>query len=221
MSAKASVSAQPIVGILLAAGKGSRFDPGANQLKLLAPLAGAQGQCCAALSSASLRAACDALIAVVAVDEHVQQPALREQLSAAGCKLAFNAEAARGMGQSIAVGVRAARLHWPQAMGCLIALADMPWIEPDTMRRVAHAVRQGHLTAAPSMGRRWGHPVGFSATLFSSLMQCDGDEGARSLLAQHPPHLIAVEDPGIFCDVDTLDDTFENQPPTAAERSAP
>lgn len=218
MFAKASVSTQPIVGVLLAAGKGSRFDPGAGRLKLLAPLPDAPGRCCAALSSASLRAACDALIAVVAADEHAQQRALRAQLSAAGCELAFNTEVARGVGHSIALGVRAALSQWPGALGCLIALADMPWIKADTMRRVAQALRQGQLTVAPHMGQQQGHPVGFSAALFASLMRLDGDAGARSLLAQHPPHLIAVEDAGIFCDVDTLDDLSFNQPPLMGER---
>jgi molybdenum cofactor cytidylyltransferase len=51
-------------------------------------------------------------------------------------------------------------------------------------------------------GRR-GHPVGFSAELYSELIQIDGDDGARRVVARYPAHGVDVDDPGALLDVDT------------------
>ena len=58
---------------------------------------------------------------------------------------------------------------------------------------------------AQHQGRR-GHPVGFSAELFSDLVQLTGDEGARRLIARYPSRGVEVADPGVLIDVDTKAD---------------
>ncbi|MGE5712793.1 MAG: nucleotidyltransferase family protein, partial [Betaproteobacteria bacterium] len=92
------------------------------------------------------------------------------------------------------------------ADGWVIALADMPAIQPDTLRRVVDALKAGAATVAPTYRGRRGHPVGFSAAMRSELLASAGDIGARSVLARHPPQLIEVDDPGVLYDVDTPED---------------
>ncbi|HNJ82567.1 MAG TPA: nucleotidyltransferase family protein, partial [Piscinibacter sp.] len=48
-----------------------------------------------------------------------------------------------------------------------------------------------------------GHPVGFSAELYSELVTLRGDEGARRLVARYPAIGVEVDDPGVLIDVDT------------------
>ncbi|MGD7297782.1 nucleotidyltransferase family protein, partial [Ralstonia pseudosolanacearum] len=103
-----------------------------------------------------------------------------------------------GMGASLAAGV-AAR---PHAGGWIIALADMPWLAPHTIARVAQALDALHCVAPFHQGRR-GHPIGFGADYFAGLAALDGDEGARALI--DPARLIRLDvgDAGTLRDVDT------------------
>src|SRR5262249_39560474 len=84
-----------------------------------------------------------------------------------------------GMGDSIAAGV-AMRAS---ADGWLVLPGDMPLVRPASLRAVADALDQQPIAYAQHRGRR-GHPVGFSAEMFSELVMLKGDEGARRLLAR-------------------------------------
>lgn len=106
-----------------------------------------------------------------------------------------------GMGYSIAAGVRSA----VDAPGWLILPADMPLVRGETLRRVGAALRH-HPVAYPQLQGRRGHPVGFSAELCSELIQLEGDEGARRIVARYPSEAVEVDDAGIFQDFDTVDD---------------
>jgi molybdenum cofactor cytidylyltransferase len=107
-------------------------------------------------------------------------------------------EAARGMGASIAAGVSARG----DAQGWLVLPADMPLVQPQTIRKVAAALPDHALAYAQYQGRR-GHPVAFSAELYSELVVLQGDEGARRLLARYPACAVDVDDPGVLVDIDT------------------
>lgn len=179
-----------IVGILLAAGSGSRFGGG----KLLHPLADGRPLVLAAV--AGLQAACGRVVAVVRPGDGE----LATTLAVAGCEVVIAAEAARGMGHSLAAGVRAAA----GAAGWLVGLADMPGIAPATYRLVAEALGAGHAIAAPVWEGRRGHPVGFAARWYDSLSALAGDTGARALLTAAPDAVypVPVADPGIILDID-------------------
>ena len=113
-------------------------------------------------------------------------------------------DAARGMGASLAHGVAQAR----GADGWVIALADMPRIAPETIRRIIAALEEGAPIAAPARAGERGHPVGFAASLRDELLALTGDQGARAVLERHPGELKLVEcdDPGILLDVDRKGD---------------
>ncbi len=106
-----------------------------------------------------------------------------------------------GMGHSIAAGVAATG----DAQGWLIVPADMPLLQTSTLLAVARALEHDPIAYAQYDGQR-GHPVGFSAELFSELTALQGDEGARKLLARFPAQAVDVNDPGVLVDVDTVED---------------
>jgi molybdenum cofactor cytidylyltransferase len=106
-----------------------------------------------------------------------------------------------GMGYSIATGVSAR----PHASGWLVLPGDMPLLRPETIRRVARAVTHHPVVYAQHRGQR-GHPVGFSAELYTELVTLAGDAGARRLVARYPAHAVEVDDPGVLLDVDTQAD---------------
>ena len=180
-----------ITGILLAAGLSRRFgsDKRLHQL--------ADGRPLALAAAIALQAGVDRTLAVLRPED----APLTQMLADAGLQPVICPQADIGMGASIACGVRASQ----DARGWLIALADMPFIQPNTIRLIADNLRQGVPLVAPSHQGRRGHPVGFGPQFRKDLLALDTDSGARAILQAHPELLtvLAVDDPGVLQDIDT------------------
>lgn len=186
---------QPTV-IVLAAGRGSRFK--ADGPKLLQPFAGST------VLGTTLERAIESGLPVRVVTtaaltpEAARHVALRDivELPDAGA-----GHEQLGMGYSIASGVSAAA----DASGWLVMPGDMPLVRSQSFVAVAAALADHAVAYAQFHGRR-GHPVGFSAELYSELVQLSGDEGARRVVARFPSCGVEVDDPGVLIDLDTTED---------------
>ncbi len=183
-----------IHGLLLAAGSGSRF--GGD--KLLCPLR--SGSAIGAVSARHLLQVLPQSIAIVREDD----TQLASLLAGEGLRVVVCRDAREGMGRSIACGVAASS----EAAGWVVALADMPGVQPASISAVARAIENGAAMAAAEFQGRRGHPVGFSADFRKELLQLHGDTGARTLLARHQQRLVHIEldDPGVLFDIDTRAD---------------
>lgn len=179
--------------VILAAGQGSRFK--GAQHKLDQPLAGGT------VLSSTLRSAVESRLPVLLVTTAPFVASASKVLAMRDIVVLSAAEASRGMGHSIAVGVaeRASSAGW------LMLPGDMPLVRPGSLRAVAAALERHPVVYAQHRGRR-GHPVGFAAELYSELVLLDGDEGARRIVARYPVHGEEVDDPGVLVDVDTQED---------------
>src|SRR5437868_6942799 len=118
-----------IAGILLAAGSSSRF--GSN--KLIHRLSDGTGIAVAA--ARALNQAVDYSFAVI----HSGDDELARQLRAEGLEIVVCAEADQGMARSLACGVVASS----EADAWLIALADMPFVNPKTIVAVCRRLEHG------------------------------------------------------------------------------
>jgi molybdenum cofactor cytidylyltransferase len=183
-----------IIGILLAAGASRRF--GADKLTHVLP----NGNLMAVRACRNLLAGTDSVLAVVRPGGE----RLAALLNAEGAEVRICADAGQGMSTSLAFGVRAR----PEAAGWLIALADMPWIAPATIRKVANTLRLGATIAAPTWQGQRGHPVGFSNVLGPELAVLSGDEGAKAVIQAYfeQLQLIDCDDPGVLRDIDKPED---------------
>lgn len=183
-------AAGAVWGVLLAAGRSRRF--GAD--KLLHPLA--DGTPIAVASARALRKVLPRTIAVVRHGHDI----LADLLASEGVEVVEAPVVEEGMGYSLAAGVAATR----DATGWLVALADMPFVQGGSIRRVAAALGAGADLVAPAYQGRRGHPVGFSQRFRGSLLALAGDAGARTILEQQQALLALVDcdDPGILRDVD-------------------
>lgn len=183
-----------IQGILLAAGFSRRF--GSN--KLLQPLA--DGTPLALATACRLRAALPQLLAVVNADA-AELARLFEQ-NGVPVTVCPNAEAGMGASLAWAVGKTSHASAW------IIALADMPLIQPATIAQVAAALADPAAIAVPVFQEQRGHPVGFGCAYFEELVQLNGDRGAQSLLRNHAKRVqrLACADPGVIMDIDTSAD---------------
>lgn len=184
----------PPVAVVLAAGRGRRFAAaGGGPFKQSRRFQGDRTvveHVCALYAECGLPVAC-AL--------HPELDELAERLTGAGYRVVTVADADAGMGHSLAAAVAAALSE----TGWLIALADMPGINPGTIRAVADALRAGAALCAPYHEGRRGHPVGFGREFGPQLCALSGDEGARSILEANRDRLqrIEVDDAGVLFDI--------------------
>lgn len=187
------MGAQPAV-IVLAAGRGSRFLGADHKL--------AQRLGSATVFATTLRHAVATQLPVVVVTTQVFADVARRSVAARDVivlpEVGTPGQEALGMGYSISSGVSAI----PDAGGWLILPGDMPMVRSDTMLEVARELADHAVVFAQHKGVR-GHPVGFSAELYSELVTLRGDEGARRLVARYPAIGVEVDDPGVLIDVDT------------------
>lgn len=183
-----------IRGILLAAGNSSRF--GSNKLLHRLP----DGISVAARAARNLVTVLPDSIAVIRAGD----AELARELAAQGVDVVECARAGDGMSASIACGIRAT----PGAGGWIVALADMPWIRPDTIKSLVQALQSRAAIAAPEYAGRRGHPVAFARVWRSQLLALSGDQGARKLLETHWDRLVsvAVDDAGVVADIDSPKD---------------
>jgi molybdenum cofactor cytidylyltransferase len=193
-----SASKSPVAGILLAAGRGRRFDPLGRRNKLLQPI---DGEPVVVHSARHLLAALPRVVAVVREDD-----AVAAQLASLGCQVTVCAEADSGMAASLVHGLRCTE----DASGWVVALGDMPRVQPSTIAALARAVEEGADIAVPvhgdGHGKRRGNPVAFGRRHLPQLLALAGDRGARGIVKDNIVNEVAVDDPGILLDIDTPPD---------------
>lgn len=185
-----------ITGILLAAGHSRRFTHGN---KLLYPLQ--DGLPTALVAARNLITALPRSLAVV----RPESPELAACLAEAGMEVLTCQPEQQEMADSLAAAVRHLVFHHTPPDAIVVALADMPFILPHTIATLVKSLATGaHIVAPIYQGLR-GHPVGFSKRFYPALATLSGDEGARSVLRQHPEvmEMLDCDDPGILQDIDT------------------
>lgn len=183
-----------ITGILLAAGNSSRF--GRN--KLLYPLS--DGTPIIIAAAQTLKSAVDHTLIVT----RPESKELTNLLHQRGFQTINCPQAQTGMGASLAGGIKASL----NAHAWIIALADMPFVQPLTLNKLVTHLRQGAAIVVPQYQGQRGHPVGFNQTFVTQLTQLSGHFGARTLLQQHYSQitLIPTNDAGIHRDIDVPSD---------------
>lgn len=186
------LQSRPYVGILLAGGRGTRFDPSGTLDKLQQLLPNARTV--AVTAATNLLAAVTHVVAVVRPDAGD----LARELAQLGCEVVVCDDAANGMARSLVCGL----MHAPDAAGWVIALADMPFVQRATISALVAALAAGADIASPVYQGVRGNPVAFAAARRPDLLQLTGDEGARSMLKKSCVTEITVADPGIRQDID-------------------
>ena len=179
-----------ISGILLAAGASTRF----GSSKLLQPLA--NGEAVGTAAAKTLREVLPDTVVVVRPEDKE----LIDVLLSLDFKVLENSHAQNGMASSLVEGIKATG----KSDGWLIALADMPWVKPETIEALKQQLLKGSSMVAPVYKGTRGNPVGFSTKWKDQLMKLQGDKGARDLLAKYASELFLVDtdDQGVLMDID-------------------
>ena len=178
--------------MVLAAGGGTRFE-GPNH-KLLADLRGKPVVAWAV--DAAVEAALDETVVVVgAVD-------VASVLEGREVTLVANDRWRDGIASSLAAAVDHAAARGHDAI--VVGLGDQPFVTADAWRTLASAASGAPIVVATYDGAR-RNPVRLSHTVWS-LIDREGDDGARSLMRRRPDLVGEVACRGIPADVDTVED---------------
>lgn len=92
-----------------------------------------------------------------------------------------------GMGATLSEGI-ASVSDW---QGTLIALADMPFISPETYLQVARALTPDTI-CLPTNKKGRGHPVGFGKQWFGDLQALEGDRGGFSIVKKNENAVVEI-----------------------------
>ncbi|GAB3693855.1 nucleotidyltransferase family protein [Halorubrum pallidum] len=193
-----ATDAPRVAGVLLAAGPSTRFG---DENKLLATVGGEP------VVRRAARTLVDSGVDPVVVVGGHEADRVRDAVAGLPVTSAVNDAYAAGQSTSVRAGIGA--LSGVDA--AVIALGDMPFVEPRTVDTLvaAYDAGAGDALAAAYEGDR-GNPVLFDRRFFTRLAAVDGDVGGREILLESGASaLVAVDDPGVRRDVDRPDDLGE------------
>ncbi|GAA1973431.1 nucleotidyltransferase family protein [Catenulispora subtropica] len=185
---RGEVETAGVVGVVLAAGAGTRFGGGKAVARF-------QGERLVDRAVGTLVAGgCDRVLVVVGA---LDVGAVRHAI------LVLNPEWRSGMAGSLRAGLLAAG----EAEAVVVTLVDQPLIGSEAVRRLVDAWRDGARVAVATYDGQRAHPVLFSRTAVADLLPTlSGDAGAREFLASRAD-LVSVDCTGTGRpdDVDTVE----------------
>ncbi len=194
---------EPIVGVcalVLAAGQGSRYREQVDEDKLLATSRDApDAPRVLAATLATLARVTERLVVVTREDNLALRAWLDQQAHRYGAEVLT--VRTNGLGHSLAQAVE----HYSASRGWLVALGDMPYVHPETIRRIASEIQPQRLVAPLRNGQR-GHPRGIGSAHRAQLLAMTGERGAQALFGEPSVIEILVDDPGVLEDIDRPED---------------
>lgn len=114
----------------------------------------------------------------------------------------------KGMGHSIAFGVKEVlkSIHNPD--GILISVIDQPLIDLEHINSMLSAFqkKQQQIIASRAVDQWWGVPVLFDAYYFNDLQQISGEQGAKNILSKHKEDISFINAGQMLNDMDTFEE---------------
>ncbi len=136
--------------------------------------------------------------------------AVRREVQDLPVAIVDNPDWEKGMGTSIAVGARAAIDRFPELIGILIHLCDMPLIDAAHLKNlVREAGRSDSGLAYTEYEDTEGVPALFGRLLFEELLFLDGDRGAKQVI-ERTDNKTPVKFNGLYVDIDLPEDLDAN-----------
>jgi molybdenum cofactor cytidylyltransferase len=197
---KKAKKADPVAGLVLAAGASSRMGipkqllPAGDTLLLERVLAQA------------LRSKLDLVVLVLGFKAHEIRGKIRSGSLQSNLKIVENTDYKLGISSSIIAGLSHVEKNYAHVM---ILLGDMPYITSGVINRLVSGYLESGLPlgALKVRGKR-SHPVIIGRPFFPALHRLTGDQGARDLFVSHKDQVCLVDPGENYDDMDI--DTYED-----------
>ena len=184
-----------ITGIVLAAGKASRF----GGEKMLVHLGGTPMVCRTVAACVSSRL--DEILVVTPPSPEVQEAIVQRFPVEERIRYAVNPDPERGMLSSLKVGLKATT---QQTSAAMVILGDMPMVPANLMDElvIEHAWHGGILL--PVCGGEWRHPRVIPRELFAEIQALPDDGKGTEVIERYRADITTVDvsDDNTFLDVD-------------------
>ncbi len=187
-----------VVGIVPAAGRGSRFadaDPAAPP-KMLARVDGVP--MVRRTVESLVKGGVDHCVVIVSPQGSASVDGIDQALRGLPVRLVVNPDPSRGMFSSVQCGVAAT----DESDLCVLLPGDMPFVQPSTIAAVIAAAERGAHTVTPSLDGHRGHPVVSSSPLRARIVAAAADSRLDHLMDQDTVRVVDVTDSGVRRDVD-------------------
>ncbi|HSF83984.1 MAG TPA: selenium cofactor biosynthesis protein YqeC, partial [Anaerolineales bacterium] len=185
---------EPVAGIVLAAGKASRFGRAKQVLEW-------RGE---TLVHRAARTALEAGLKPVVVVTGAYRTEIQTALADLQVELVHNPDWEAGQSTSVRAGVDALHEHGGSAVFLLV---DQPLVSTSLIQRLVetHAASLGPVIAPQAGGRR-ANPVLFDRRTFPELLALEGDQGGRQLFSKYAPTWVTWHDESVLREIDTPED---------------
>lgn len=114
----------------------------------------------------------------------------------------------KGLGNSIAFGVKSVNKVISNVDGVLILLADQPLIKTSYLNNLIDKFEcnKEQIIASTYINKKFGVPVIFDACYFNELMKLNDDDGAKTILKKYKSKVTTINQGSRFDDIDTIED---------------
>ena len=183
--------------IILAAGKASRM----GKPKQLLTYQGSS------LISHAVKIALNSICKSVVVVLGAYAEQIKPEINKLPVQIIENPDWETGMSSSIRAGISAINQNNHNLDAVIIALADQPLISEAVFNQLIEKYQDtNNKIIAAAYDDIVGVPALFNQTLFSELMDIEGDRGAKSLMGKYQDEVLTIPIPEAAIDIDTQDD---------------
>lgn len=122
-------------------------------------------------------------------------------------EIVVNRDWENGIASSLRAGIKSLPAH---CKGALIVFCDQPRINEQHLRQMIDAWKQQptRIIACSYAGTQ-GVPVIFPSNYFASILELQGDNGAKSIIEKNPDNLTLIPVPEAEIDIDTQEDLIK------------
>lgn len=134
-----------------------------------------------------------------------------EMIDTTSVEVVRNSSWKKGLGNSIAFGVKSVVQEEPKTEGILIMLADQPLIDSGYLNRMIDKFKDGkhQIITTTYKNNKQGVPVIFDKAYFDELIELNDDDGAKLVIKKHTANVFGVKHVNNCLDIDTFED-YEN-----------
>jgi len=133
---------------------------------------------------------------------------ITSKIDASNITVIFNEDWKKGLGNSIACGIKYIKESLPDIDSVLIQLADQPLIDSNFLNKMIeyYQLDTDKIICTSYQNKRLGVPAIFNKTNFEELSKLNHDKGAKDLLNDNSENILFLDGTNLISDIDTLED---------------
>ena len=133
---------------------------------------------------------------------------INSKVDASDITIIYNENWEKGLGNSIACGIKYIIESSPDIESVLIMLADQPLIDSSYLNKMIenYQLNPDKIICTSYQNKRLGVPAIFNKTKFEELSKLNHDKGAKDLLNMNPENILFLDGTDLISDIDTIED---------------